>query len=75
MAEIFDAVLAKNPQARIVTSAIVLQTLQAAMEAFKKHGIEPEIVQISSAASKRVGGMDMMMARNPIFIISGGVKH
>ncbi len=75
MAEIFDAVLAKNPKARIVTSAIVLQTLQAAMEAFKNHGIEPEIVQISSAASKRVGGMDMMMARNPIFIISGGGKH
>ena len=75
MAEIFDEVLSKNPGARIVTSAIVLQTLQAAMEAFRKHGIEPEIVQISAAASRKVGGMDMMMARNPIFIISGGGKH
>ena len=75
MEEIFDAVLEKNPQARIVTSAIVLQTLQSAMEAFKKHGIDPDIVQISAAASKKVGGMDMMMARNPIFIISGGGKH
>ena len=75
MADIFDEVLAKNPRARIVTSAIVLQTLQAAMDAFKKHGIDPEIVQISAAASKKVGGQDMMMARNPIFIISGGGAH
>ena len=75
MEDIFDAVLEKNPKARIVTSAIVLQTLQSAMEAFKKHGIDPEIVQISAAASKKVGGMDMMMARNPIFIISGGGEH
>ena len=75
MAEIFDAVLAKNPRARIVTSAIVLQTLQAAMDAFKAHGIDPEIVQICAAASKKVGGMDMMMARNPIFIISGGGEN
>ena len=75
MAEIFDEVLAKNPKARIVTSAIVLQTLQQAMDAFKAHGIDPEIVQISAAASKKVGGMDMMMARNPIFIISGGGEY
>ena len=75
MAEIFDAVLEKNPKARIVTSAIVLQTLQAAMDAFARHGIDPEIVQISAAASKKVGGMDMMMARNPIFIISGGGEY
>ena len=67
--------LGKNPNARIVTSAIVLQTLQDAMEAFKKHGIDPEIVQISAAASRKVGGHDMMMARNPIFIISGGGEN
>ena len=72
MEEIFGAILAKNPKARIVTSAIVLQTLQSAMQAFKKHGIDPEIVQIGAAASRKVGGMDMMMARNPIFIVSGG---
>ena len=75
MRQIFDEVLSKNPKARIVTSAIVLQTLQEAMDAFKAHGIDPEIVQISAAASKKVGGHDMMMARNPIFIISGGGVH
>ena len=72
MKEIFDVVLAKNPRARIVTSAIVLQTVGDALSAFEAHGIVPEVVQISAAASKRVAGKDMMMARNPIFIISGG---
>ena len=72
MKEIFDVVLAKNPKARIVTSAIVLQTVGDALSAFEAHGIVPEVVQISAAASKRVAGKDMMMARNPIFIISGG---
>ena len=72
MKEIFDVVLAKNPKARIVTSAIVLQTVGDALSAFEAHGMVPEVVQISAAASKRVAGKDMMMARNPIFIISGG---
>ena len=72
MREIFDAVLEKNPKARIATSAIVLQTVSDALSAFEAHGIVPEVVQISAAASKRVAGKDMMMARNPIFIISGG---
>ncbi|MBR5731220.1 MAG: precorrin-6y C5,15-methyltransferase (decarboxylating) subunit CbiE [Firmicutes bacterium] len=72
MREIFDEVLGKNPKARIVTSAIVLQTVSDALSAFEAHGIVPEVVQICAAVSKRVGGKDMMMARNPIYIISGG---
>ena len=75
MKEIFDVVLGKNPKARIVTSAIVIQTVSDALSAFSAHGIVPEVVQISAAVSKRVGGKDMMMARNPIFLVSGGGSH
>ena len=69
---IINEILGKNPDCRIVVSAIALQTLSSAMEAFKGAGINAEIVQIQSSASKQVGGLDMMMARNPIYLISGG---
>ena len=75
MTEIFKEILGKNPECRIVVSSIVLQTLSAALEAFAECGIEPEVVQIAAAASKRVSGLDMMMARNPIFLVSGGGSH
>ena len=74
MTEIFSEILGKNPNCRIVVSSIVLQTLSSALDAFAAFGIEPEVVQIAAAASKRVSGLDMMMARNPIFLISGGGK-
>jgi precorrin-6B methylase 2 len=42
------------------------------VEAFHEINIEPEIVQLSSARAKMVGGLHMMTAQNPIWIISGG---
>ena len=56
-------------------SAIALQTLSAALEAFKKAGLDADIVQIQSSVSKRVAGLDMMMARNPIYLVSSGGKQ
>lgn len=72
--EIIAAVLSKNPSARIVVNAIALETLHAAIEAFKQHGITPEIIQLGSARSKPAGDLNMMLAQNPIFIVSGGGK-
>ncbi len=74
MKEIVAAVLSKNPFARIVVNAIALETLHAAVEAFKQYGITPEIVQIGSARSKPAGDLNMMLAQNPVFIVSGGGK-
>lgn len=74
MAKIFAVILSKNPSARIVVNAIALETLRAAVEAFKRHGVTPEIVQLSTARAKPVGGLNMMLAQNPVFIVSGGGK-
>lgn len=72
--DIFAAVLSKSPLARIVVNAITLETLHAAVEAFKAHGIVPEIVQLNAARAKPAGGLHMMLAQNPVFIVSGGGK-
>ena len=74
MGDIFEAVLLKNPYVRIVVNAIALETLHAAVEAYKAHGIMPEIVQLNAARAKPAGGLHMMLAQNPVFIISGGGK-
>ena len=74
MKEIFGLLLGKNPDTRIVVNTITLQSLSDALEAFKEYGLEAETVQISAAQSKKAGRYDMLMARNPIFIISGGGK-
>ena len=72
MSAIFDTVLGKNPHARIVVNAIALESVQAALGAFAAHGLTAEVVQVGVSAAKTVAGLHMMMAQNPIFIISGG---
>ena len=72
--EIMAVLLAKNPDVRIVVNTIALQSLGDALEAFETNGLKAEVVQISAAQSKRAGRYDLLMARNPIFIISGGGK-
>ncbi len=72
MGDIFAAILSKSPLARIIVNAIALETLHAAVEAFKAHGVMPEIVQLNAARAKPAGGLHMMLAQNPVFIVSGG---
>lgn len=72
MEEIFSIAVQKNPRVHIVVNAIVLESVTAAIAAFQKISIEPEIVQLTSARAKTVNGLHMMTAQNPIWIISGG---
>ncbi len=72
MDKIFDIVFNKNPNVRIVVNAIAIESVSQSIAAFKSHGIDPEITQISAAHSKTVGGLHLMMAQNPIYVISGG---
>ncbi len=69
---IFDCVLNTNPRARMVVNAIALQSVNSALAAFTAHGIEPEMVQLSVSRGKAAGGMHLLTAMNPVFIISGG---
>ncbi len=72
IASIVDAVLDANPQARIVVSAIVLETLSGTLDAFSARGIEVEVVSVSIARARRTGPSHMMMANNPVYLVSAG---
>ena len=72
LAEIIDAALTKNPRARLCVSAIALETLSAALDAFAAHGLEAEVTQISVSRAKPGGKLRLLLANNPVFLISGG---
>ncbi len=71
LAAIVDAALDKNPDARICVSAIVLETLSAAVAALTAKGRTVQVSQIAVSRAKAVGGLHLMMAQNPIYLITG----
>lgn len=61
-----------QPGGRIVINAIVLETLESARKALETRGFqEIEVVSVNIARNKKIGGMNMMMGENPIYVISG----
>ena len=71
MKEIVAAIHGKNPTARICISAIALETLTAATEALALCGYDVDVTQISVSNTRKAGSLHMLMANNPIFLITG----
>lgn len=71
MAGVVDAVLEKNPSARICISAIALETLSAAVAALTAHGLSAEVTQIAVSRTRPAGRLHLLMANNPVFLITG----
>lgn len=71
MAAVVDAVLAKNPHARICISAIALETLSAAIAALTAQGLSAEVAQIAVSRTRPAGRLHLLTANNPIFLITG----
>ena len=71
LAAIVDAALDKNPDARICVSAIALETLSAAVAALTAKCRTVQVSQIAVSRAKAVGGLHLMMAQNPIYLITG----
>ena len=74
MAAVVDAVLAKNPHARICISAIALETLSAAIAALTAQGLSAEVTQIAVSRTRPAGRLHLLTANNPIFLITGEHK-
>lgn len=72
MKELVGLLREKNPHVRIVISAIAPESVADAIEAMNEAGLEPELRQISVARGRKAGRLHLMMAQNPITIISGG---
>ncbi len=71
LAAIVDTALDKNPDARICVSAIALETLSAAVAALTAKGRTVQVSQIAVSRARAVGGLHLMMAQNPIYLITG----
>ena len=74
MEAVVDTVLARNPNARICISAIALETLGAAIAALTARGLTAEVTQIAVSRTKPAGRLHLLMANNPIFLITGTRK-
>lgn len=71
MDEIVAAALRKNPEARLCISAIAVETLAAAVTALTGQGLEVQVTQIAVSRTKPAGGLHLLMANNPTFLITG----
>ena len=71
MDAVIDAVLHKNPVARLCITAIALETLSAAVAALTAHGLSAEVTQIAVNRTKTAGSLHLLMANNPVFLITG----
>lgn len=71
MQAIVDAVLQKNPCARLCMTAIALESLTVAMQALEKHGFNPRVTQLAVSETRLAGQLHMLSAQNPVFLIAG----
>ena len=67
--EIIHMVLEKNPFAKIIVTAVSLETLSQSIRVFEKFGKTPQITQIAVTRTQKIGTHTMLNAENPVFII------
>lgn len=72
--EIFAAVMHKNPHAKVVMTAVSLETLSQATNLFSQFCDDFDAVQIAVTRTKKVGSHTMFDAQNPVYLLSGGFK-
>ena len=68
--EILAVIREANPLARVLVSAIALETLQTAVEAMQQLGWEVSVTQIAVSRTHKAGGLHLLTALNPVFLIS-----
>jgi precorrin-6Y C5,15-methyltransferase (decarboxylating) len=72
---ILEKLVALNPQVRVVANAVTIQSLGQIVEGFEKYGLaDADIVCMNVARAKKVGRYDMMIAQNPVYIVSAGAN-
>ena len=72
MEAILRLALEKNPRARVVVTAVTLETIGEAVRCFDALGFaDADIVQIAATRTRRAGRYHLMDAQNPVWILSG----
>ena len=71
MRDILALIGERNPRADITVSAVSLETLSQASEAFAEQGFSCDITQLAVTETRKLGSHTMLRAQNPVFIIRG----
>ena len=69
--EILSAVLEKNPHARIVATAVTLESIAECTACMETYGFDlQETVLLSAARSRQAGAYHLMAGQNPVCIFT-----
>ena len=71
MDEIVSYLYGLKNDMRFVITAVTLENAMAGLESLKNVGIDGDIVQVAVSKGRQIADLHMLIAQNPIFIISG----
>lgn len=76
LCEMLDVIYAKNSKCRIVINAITVETLAQVAAYYKEHpDYSLEIVNVFVARSKKLGSYNLMIAQNPVYVMTALKKE
>lgn len=71
LCKMLDIIYMKNPECRIVVNAITVETLIEVIEYYKtRTDYDLEIVNVFAARGKKLGAYNLMMAQNPVYVMT-----
>ncbi|MFV0498545.1 MAG: precorrin-6y C5,15-methyltransferase (decarboxylating) subunit CbiE [Bacilli bacterium] len=68
---IINALLRINPKIKIVVNAITIETLSTTIDCFKSNNLYFDCICMNVSKSKELSKYNMMIANNPVYIITG----
>lgn len=71
LGEMLFLIARRAPKASVCLSAITLETLHQAVTSLEALGYDTEVVQISVSRAKHVKDFHLLLAQNPVFLITG----
>lgn len=76
LCQMLDVIYAKNSKCRIVINAITVETLAEVAAYYKQHtDYSLEIVNVFVARGKHLGNYNLMMAQNPVYVMTAVKKE
>ena len=76
LCEMLDVIYAKNSKCRVVINAITVETLAQVAAYYKEHeDYSLEIVNVFVARGKHLGSYNLMIAQNPVYVMTALKKE
>ena len=76
LCDMLDIIYSKNPQCRVVINAITVETLAEVAAYYKLHqDYSLDIVNVFVARGKKLGSYNLMMAQNPVYVMTAVKKE